>query len=207
MRDPLIWINARVSVAQQGFAMQDPFVFSLAVLFILGMPGPTNTLLATSGALAGVRRSLPLIVAEVSGYLIAIAALSLVLGEVLKTHPWLAGTLRAMVALYLVYAAWTLWQRGAAPASTELAISFDRVFVTTLLNPKALVFAFGVLPLSAPNWAAYVAAFVGFVVLAAFFWITVGATVGRAAAGYRGEVVPRISAVVLMLFAALIAAG
>lgn len=182
-------------------------VFSLAVLFILGTPGPTNTLLATSGALSGVRRSLPLIAAEVSGYLIAIATLSLVLGEVLKATPWLATTLRAMIALYLLHAAWTLWQRGAAPAGSEQAIGFDRVFVTTLLNPKALVFAFGVIPLSAPNAAAYVAAFVGFVVLAALSWITIGATVGRAAADYRGRIVPRVSAVVLTLFAGLIAAG
>lgn len=187
--------------------MQDPIVFSLAVLFILGTPGPTNTLLATSGALVGVRRSLPLIMAELSGYLIAIAALSLLLGEVLKAHPWLNTTLRVAIALYLVHAAWTLWQRGAAPAGSEQAIGFDRVFVTTLLNPKAIVFAFGVIPLSAPHAAAYMVAFVSFVVLAALFWIGVGATLGRAAADYRGNVVPRISAVVLMFFAGLIAAG
>jgi threonine/homoserine/homoserine lactone efflux protein len=187
--------------------MQDATVFSLAVLFILGTPGPTNTLLATSGALVGVRRSLPLVLAEVSGYLIAIAALSLLLGELIKTYPWLNATLRTMIALYLVHAAWTLWQRGAAPAGSEKGIGFDRVFVTTLLNPKALVFAFGVIPLSAPNAAAYVAAFVGFVVFAALCWITVGATIGRAASGYRGRVVPRVSAVVLMLFAGLIAVG
>jgi threonine/homoserine/homoserine lactone efflux protein len=188
--------------------MQDPVVFSLAVLAILGTPGPTNTLLATSGALAGVRRSLPLIVAEVAGYLLAIATLSLLLGEVMQTHAWLRTLLRAMIALYLVHAAWVLWRRGAAPAGSDgKAIGFDRVFVTTLFNPKALVFAFGVIPLSAPDAVAYVAAFVGFVVLAALSWIFVGASVGRAAGGANGRIVPRISAVVLMLFAGLIAGG
>jgi threonine/homoserine/homoserine lactone efflux protein len=188
--------------------MQDAVIFSLAVLGILGTPGPTNTLLATSGALAGVRRSLPLIAAEVAGYLIAIGTLSLLLGEVLRAHPWLATTLRAMIVLYLVHAALSLWQRGTAPAGPSVtAIGFERVFITTLLNPKALVFAFGVIPLSAPDAAGYVAAFVGFVVFAALSWIMIGASLGHAAAGARGSIVPRVSAVVLMLFAGLVAAG
>ena len=42
-------------------AMTDPFAFALAVLALLGTPGPTNTLLATAGAAAGWRRSLRLL--------------------------------------------------------------------------------------------------------------------------------------------------
>jgi len=44
--------------------MDDPLLFALAVLTILGTPGPTNTLLATAGATGGLRRSLPLVPAE-----------------------------------------------------------------------------------------------------------------------------------------------
>nr|HML44513.1 lysine transporter LysE [Hyphomicrobium zavarzinii] len=55
--------------------MHDPIAFSLAVLAILGTPGPTNTLLAASGALVGWRRSLPLIGAEGEGFRIAMGVL------------------------------------------------------------------------------------------------------------------------------------
>lgn len=187
--------------------MQDPLLFSLTVLAILGTPGPTNTLLATSSALVGVRRSLPLIVAELSGYLLSIAALHFVFGSLLARYPAVGSLLRALVALYLLAAAYELWNRRGEIGTQPSGIGFERVFVTTLLNPKAIVFAFGVLPLTAPHAWGYVAAFALLVVLAASSWIAIGALAGRAAGGLRSRTVPRVSAVVLTLFAGLIAAG
>ena len=82
--------------------MEDPLLFTLAALTILGTPGPTNTLPAMGGAAGGVRRSLPLIQAEVAGYSIAVLALSLVLGPVMSRTPALAGALRGAVGAYLL---------------------------------------------------------------------------------------------------------
>lgn len=187
--------------------MQDPILFSLTVLAILGTPGPTNTLLATSSALVGVRRSLPLILAELSGYLLAIACLHVVFGSLLAQYPAVGSVLRALVAAYLLMAAFELWTRREVLGGPPSGIRFARVFVTTLLNPKAIVFAFGVLPLSAPGAAFYVAGFVGFVAVAALSWIVVGALVGKVAARSTSRAVPRVSAVILTFFAALIAVG
>lgn len=187
--------------------MQDPFLFTLTVLAILGTPGPTNTLLATSGALVGFRRSLPLILAEIGGYLLAILTLHAVLGGLLAAYPAFKTVLRLLIGAYLLVAAFELWTRRSLIDGPPAGVRFDRVFVTTLLNPKAIVFAFGVIPLTEPNAAAYVISFVGFVAMAALSWIVVGTVVGRLASAPGSRLVPRISAVVLACFAGLIAAG
>lgn len=187
--------------------MLDPTLFSLTVLAILGTPGPTNTLLATSGALVGIRRSLPLIAAEAVGYLLAIACLHLLLGAVIAAYPPVKLALRLLIGAYLLHAAYELWtRRGGFGASVD-GIGFHKVFVTTLLNPKAIEFAFGVIPLAAPNALTYVGSFVLFVVLAAFSWIVIGTAIGRMAAASGSRLVPRISALVLTCFAGVIAMG
>ena len=186
--------------------MQDPALFTLAVLAILGTPGPTNTLLATAGATAGVRRSLPLIAAEAAGYSIAILSLGLALGPMLARLPLLAGALRLAVGLYLLRLAVRLWRHGAARLATGAVVTPRQVFVTTLLNPKAIVFALGVLPFGAgPEvWPPYMLGFLLLLVSVALAWIAAGAMLGEAA-GRRGwgGAVPRVGAAAVGSFAIL----
>lgn len=181
--------------------MQDPF------LFILGMPGPTNTLLATSGALVGWRRSLPFAVAAIAGYLIAIAILNIVMASALVAYPWIKTALRLTICTYLGIVALELWRRSDALKGAPSAIGFQRVFVTTLLNPKAIVVAFGIIPFSQPNAIVFVVAFTGFIVIAAVCWIFVGVLVAGVVPTQGSRIVSRLSAVVLVGFAGLIAAG
>ncbi len=185
--------------------MQDPLLFALAVIALLATPGPTNTLLAASGALAGYRRSLPLLAAEIAGYLAAIGTLHLVLGQIIATSPLVQAALRLAVGAYLLAAAWKLWQRRDDIAGTGRAIGFGRVLVTTLLNPKAAVFAFVVLPLSQPQPWPYLLAFVLLTAAAGSAWIQLGAAIGRSGTARRA--VSRVAATALVLFAGLIAAG
>ena len=70
--------------------MVEPLAFFLAALTLLAAPGPTNTLLAMSGAAAGLRPSLPLIGAALGGYLVSVLTLGLVLGPVAKGNPVVA---------------------------------------------------------------------------------------------------------------------
>ncbi|KAA2235001.1 lysine transporter LysE [Salinarimonas soli] len=161
--------------------MDAPLALIFAVLALLATPGPTNTLLAASGALVGARRSLVLVPAEIAGYLTGIGALLLVVGPALAGLPPLGAALKLAAGAYLARSSFVLWRGGGAgPASARVAVaSPQRVLVTTLLNPKALVFAFGIFPTVDPLTAAPL--FAGLVALAALGWILVGAWLGRAA--------------------------
>lgn len=184
--------------------MEDPLLFALAVLAVLGTPGPTNSLLATAGATAGLRRSLPLIAAEAAGYTLAILTIGLLLGPVMAGAPLLATALRLAVGAYLLLLAVRLWRRGGAALATGAVITSRQVFVTTLLNPKAIVFALGILPFGAGQgaWPPYMLGFLTLLTAVATAWITAGALLG-AAAGRRGwgRAVPRFGAAAVGGFA------
>ncbi|MCB4768943.1 LysE family transporter [Ancylobacter sp. Lp-2] len=186
--------------------MTDPVLFALAVLAILATPGPTNTLLATAGAAGGWRRALPLMPAEIAGYLIAISTIGLALGPAVAASPVLGLSLRIAVGLYLLATAWALWHRaGGAPAEVARVVTPLRVFVTTLLNPKAILFALGVVPFGTERVWPYLAGFAGLCALVALGWVGFGTLAGRAAAATgRGHVVPRIGAAAVAGFAAML---
>jgi threonine/homoserine/homoserine lactone efflux protein len=190
--------------------MQDPTLFLLTVLAILGTPGPTNTLLATSGAASGWRASLRLLPAEAAGYLISILALGLMLGPVVAASPMVSAALRIAVACYLILLALRLWRQGSVLDGSEVvAIRPRQVFIATLLNPKALIFALGVVPFGSPLLWAYMAGFMGVLALVGMGWILAGAGMGRVAARAPGgtRIIPRIGAAAIGTFAALILAS
>lgn len=189
--------------------MRDPVLFSMAVLALLATPGPTNTLLATAGAVRGFRRALPLLVVEGVAYLTAILATHLVLRPVLEAHPALRDGLKIAVAAYLLRTAWRLWAAsGTGRSGAGASITASLVFVTTLLNPKALIFATVILPFGQAGSAAYLA---GFNLLAAGVgaaWIAMGALLGAVpTAAPDGQLVARIGAVALSGFALVLVAG
>ena len=187
--------------------MENPVLFALAVLAVLGTPGPTNTLLATAGATGGLRCSLPLIPAEAAGYTISILTLGLALGPVIAEAPLLAGVLRVSVGVYLLLLALRLWRRSDPALATGAVVTPRQVFVTTLLNPKAIVFALGVVPFGAGRgvWPPYMLGFLLLLTSVSVAWIAAGGMLGGAA-GRRGwgGAVPRIGAAAVGGFAILL---
>lgn len=184
--------------------MTDPILFFLAVATILATPGPTNTLMATSGATAGIVRSLPLLMAEIAGYLIAILMIRAVLAPLVHAYPAIGIALRMAVALYLVWLAVKLWRRPLALDAEASAVTIANVFVTTLLNPKALIFALTVFPQeNAPHLLVYFAAFAATVIAAGGGWIVLGHLL-KGAAGSRAGLIPRVASVALVGFAGFI---
>lgn len=186
--------------------MTDPWLFILALVTILGTPGPTNTLLASSGAAVGIRRSLPLLAGELGGYLLAVAAVRLVLAPVIAAQPLVGIGLKVAVAAYLVWIAVRLWMRASQLTGDGDGVTVANVFTTTLLNPKSIIFALGVIP-PAPGAEWYLAAFAVTVPVVGFGWIIVGRMIDAATGSRRRPLVQRAASVVLMGFAGLIAAS
>jgi threonine/homoserine/homoserine lactone efflux protein len=181
--------------------------FSLAVLLLLFTPGPTNTLLAVAGASFGVRSALPLVIAELGGYLTTISLL------VYVAAPMLAGQPTASLLVTLASTAWVLllaarlWSHPPT-ANDPGAVDLRGVFVTTLLNPKGLIIGLALIPpavggspagLAAP--LPYLATFAMLAMLVALTWLSFGAAVLRRVALANSLLVGRVAASFLVTFA------
>jgi threonine/homoserine/homoserine lactone efflux protein len=187
--------------------MNEVLPFILAVLGLLATPGPTNTLMAASGAQQGFRRSLPLLFGELCGYFIAITVWIEVVGAIAIQQPWVAVLAKLVAVAFLLWSAWKLWKGAGRPQMDTAGITLNRVFLTTLLNPKGLIFAFAVFPpTSFAGRLPYLGVFAALVVATAIGWIALGAMAARGSAGLlTGPRVERATALALLLFAVALA--
>jgi threonine/homoserine/homoserine lactone efflux protein len=180
--------------------MIDQIDFALAVLVVLSVPGPTNTLLALGGAANGWHRGLSLIPAVLAGYLLSTITLATALSSAATLYPELALGVRIACGLYLCYIALSTWK---STVKRELLCNGRDVFITTLLNPKNFVLAFGVFPISSDargSFSAYITIFIGLCILVTSTWMLVGASL-RSESGSHNATVQRVGAVILALFA------
>jgi len=189
--------------------MIDLDAFILAATLLLLTPGPTNTLLAAGGAIMGARRALPLIGAELLGYAVAIVALEVFFAPLVESVAWVQLALRIGCALYLAYTAWLIWRTPHADGGRT--ITWRRVFLATVSNPKALVFVFVILPPRSIGVAElvqpYAIVLFALVALAGTAWISLGAAIRAGAGGRGGLAIRRTSSVVVGLFSAMILAS
>lgn len=180
--------------------------FVLAVLGLLLTPGPTNSLMAASGAQRGVVASLPLLAGEVAGYLIAITLWMELVGAAAAANPTVLMVAKLVAAGFLLWSASKLWRHAGASGGPGRGISVGRVFSTTLLNPKGLVFAFAIFPhLPLAARLPHLGVFTGLVLATATGWIGIGALAARGARGVLTEaMIERITAVALAAFASVL---
>lgn len=186
--------------------MIDPLPFVLAVLALLATPGPTNTLMAAAGAQRGVRRSLPLLAGELGGYFIAITLWIELVGAAAASQPLVPVIAKFIAASFLLWSAWKLWANAGHADLAQRGITLGRVFATTLINPKGLVFAFAIFPhVGFVARLPYLAVFAALVVATAIGWMALGTVAAKSSAGLlTGPRVERITAVALAVFAALL---
>jgi len=184
--------------------------FDLAVALLFAVPGPTNALIAVGGARRGAAALPALVGAALVGFVAAVAVLIWFAGPYVAATPALGLALRALCALLLARSAWLLWRsagaRGAARGSTNAAA----VLATTLVNPKALIFAFVIFP-PLDGAVEAVEVFSRFAVLAVVgmtLWGFVGVALGRGATARIGATtVDRAGAAVLAAFSVVVLAA
>lgn len=190
--------------------MIELWTFVPAVIALLAVPGPTNTLLAASGGAIGLRPSLPLIPAEVAGYLIAIACLMSVVQPLAETFHLLPVISKLVASVYLAWTAAHLWRDGSAETvDVRTPASPGRVFLTTLLNPKALVFAFVIFPrVDLAPLVIIAVVFSALVAVIGSLWILFGSLLARSAvSAATPQRISRIAAAALGIFATLLASS
>lgn len=195
--------------------MTDPVSFVLACVALLAAPGPTNALLATSGATVGAMRSVPLVAAVIAGYALSVSIVALVLAPVVEAWPWLDIGLRLGCGAYLGWAAWKMWGEGGDARNSDPGVSEPPVrpvamLVATLLNPKGMVAALEIIPHFKDGRLAeatpFLVTFAALVAAASLVWIGIGAVLKSSAGSRIGSgMMRRTGAGVLGVFGLLMA--
>lgn len=146
---------------------------ALAVLLLLLTPGPTNSLVLVAGAERGWTGAMRLAPAELAGYFLTVLPLSVIGATALADQPGLQGAMTLAAAVWVAVLAVRLWQPLSAIEGAQ-SVGARTLFVTTALNPKALIFGLVLLP-SPDRLALNLALFAGLVVLVAALWAAAGA--------------------------------
>ena len=121
-----------------------PTEFALAAAALLLTPGPTNTLMAIGGTERGWRAAQPLMLFELAAYLLVTLPLALAGQIAIGAVPALKPAITLAAGMWVFWLAIKMWRLPAPGAAAQ--VTGRRIFVTTLLNPKALVFGLVLLP-------------------------------------------------------------
>ena len=171
--------SAVIAGVRSGMYVND-WSFLLVIATILLTPGPTNTLLASSGISRGLRRSAPLLSFECLGYVCATSLWGLVLNTTMQDYPFVINIIKVVSGLYIARLGLRLWAQAGHDAALEqmAAVKPSELFVATLLNPKAVIFAMVLFPvqtwLSVSNYAEVMGNFVALVAVIGELWIALG---------------------------------
>jgi threonine/homoserine/homoserine lactone efflux protein len=103
---------------------------------VAGTPGPSNALLTTVGARAGVRRGLPSLLGQVTGMGAMLFAITLGLGHVLLAHPLALQVLKWAGAAMLCWMAWRIATAGQAEGTAKAPAGFLGMAGFQWINPK-----------------------------------------------------------------------
>ncbi len=122
--------------------------FLSALAFATAMsatPGPNNAMLTASGALFGLRRSVPHLLGVALGFPVMVVAVALGAGQVLRAHPWAEDALRWTGAAYMLWLAVKIARADPVPADpgqrAARPLGFAQAALFQWVNPKAWITA------------------------------------------------------------------
>ncbi|SIQ61610.1 Threonine/homoserine/homoserine lactone efflux protein [Rhizobium sp. RU20A] len=181
--------------------------FCLAVLLLLATPGPTNTMLALAGAERQLGAALRLLPIELCGYLAVVVPLSLLAPLIGDHHPVAALLLKGGAALWLLVIGLRLWLSGRPGQEPLHGITARTLFLTTLLNPKGLMFGLVLVPDGTPEGRIMRLFLLALMVVSVgALWVFVGRKLSHfGAATMRPHLLRRGAAVALFAFSATLA--
>ncbi|PSC03377.1 hypothetical protein SLNSH_19105 [Alsobacter soli] len=184
-----------------------PLPSFVAAAALLAAPGPTNALLASAGAQRGHwRRLLGLAVCTALGYLASVALLARYASPILADFPWAASGVRVLCAAWLLCCARRLWRGPARPGAASIGPA--QALMTTLVNPKALVFALSLAPAEPEALLPFVAGIASTALLTSLAWGALGCWIARELADHLpSRALDRAGAGVLAAFASAMAAS
>lgn len=150
-----------------------------ALLLLLVVPGPTNTLLLRAGVLFGYAASWRLAFIECLAYLLQVSVWGAALLYIAAWSPWAVKATQLAAACYLLYVSYRLWQRKNSVISpTHDRFSGAYFFLLTVMNPKGLLIVSFIAPMDAfvtlPGYAAFMTTLAVVIVPVGSAWILFG---------------------------------
>lgn len=160
--------------------MIESWLFVLAMMAVLMTPGPSNALLASSAHQQGMAKTIVLVPAELMGYFYAINIWALIIHLSAPVWPNLIHILHFLSIVYVLWLAFHLWKSAHLQQYNQKHPSIQprELFLTSLKNPKAILFAAGIFPLetwnSPLNFVMVFAVFALVLLPVALFWMSFG---------------------------------
>lgn len=160
--------------------MIESWLFVIAILAVLLIPGPSNAFLANVAHHQGTLAGLKLIPIEILGYVYGISIWSLIIHLSLPIWPMLIHILHFFSALYVIWLAAKLWRRAHYDKQRQHypLLKSRQLFLSILKNPKTILLTAGIFPIatwdSFENYAMVFTAFMLCLIPSALFWIYFG---------------------------------
>ncbi|MCL6231158.1 LysE family translocator [Acinetobacter amyesii] len=163
--------------------MIESWLFVFAMIAVMMTPGPSNALMASSAHQQGIAKTCMLIPAELLGYFYAINLWALIIHLSAPVWPNLIHLLHFLSIAYVLWLAFHLWKSTHLHQYNQKHPSIQprELFISSLKNPKALLFAAGIFPIetwvSPLNFILVFAVFSVVLLPVSLFWMSFGRTI------------------------------